>query len=236
MLSHLFDDKRLTCVLLMVWLCIVLVVFSHLGITNTHFMSFGPSANTDFMGIGLHTWFRWWCVAIFTFVSTSINDFVGDAIVPWIQNTIQDHKSRYIPYSKFMCWAITQSWSFYCCVMGIFSIYLMMSQIDFLIIRAVADGIVNAYTTHRFLCNKKTNRAKYDQWCERQTVSIDSDDEEHMTNGIKCTTFVETLDDSKDTHEMLPPPQPTLDSVRSAGQGTGERSRLATVSENLGLP
>jgi hypothetical protein len=161
----------------MLWLLIVVVVFTHLGITNTHFMSFGPSIHTDFMGVGLHTWFRWWCVAIFTFVSTSINDFVGDAIVPWIQNTIQDHKARYIPYSKLTCWAITQSWSFYVCVMSIFSIYLMMSQIDFLIIRTVADFIVNAYTTHRFLRNKKTNPYKYTKWNCKQTEEDDSDDE-----------------------------------------------------------
>lgn len=168
-LSRVFDDKRLTCVLLFVWLVIVLGIFSHLGVMQTQFMSFGPSEETFFMGVCLDSWYEWSWVALFTFLSTAINDFVGDAVVPWIQNTVQDHKSRYIPYSKLMCWLITQSWSLYCCVMSIFSIYLLMSQIDFLIIRALADGIVNTYTTYKFLRGKQLNPEKYEQWYHRET-------------------------------------------------------------------
>lgn len=140
-------------------------------------MSFGPSATTEFMGIALHTWPRWSCVAIFTFMSTAINDFVGDAVVPWIQNTIQDHKTRYIPYSKLTCWSITQIWSLYCCIMSIFSIYLLMSQIDFLLIRAFADTLVNSYTTYRFLQYKKHNQHKYNNIYGKQKGKSDSDSE-----------------------------------------------------------
>jgi hypothetical protein len=159
----------------MTWLVIVLSVFSHLGITNTQFMSFGPSSNTYFMGIKLDTWYAWNWVALFTFTSTAVNDFVGDSVVPWIQNTVQDHKTRYIPYSKFMCWLITQCWSFYCCAMSIFSIYLLMSQIDFLIIRAFADGLVNTYTTYKFLRGKQYDPSKYAQWFHGDEVGGDED-------------------------------------------------------------
>lgn len=174
-LGTLFDDKRLTCVILVVWTVIVLSIFSHMGIMHTQFMSFGPSPTTEFMGIALHTWPRWSCVAIFTFMSTAINDFVGDAVVPWIQNTIQDHKTRYIPYSKLTCWSITQIWSLYCCIMSIFSIYLLMSQIDFLLIRAFADTLVNSYTTYRFLQYKKHNQHKYNDIYGKQKDKSDSD-------------------------------------------------------------
>lgn len=166
-LSNIFDDKRLTCALLMTWLVIVMGVFSHLGVMQTQFMSFGPSPETFFMGLCLDSWYRWTWVAIFTFLSTAINDFVGDAVVPWIQNTIQDHKSHYIPYSKFTCWGITQCWSMYCSAMSVFSIYLLMSQIDFLIIRAFADSVVNLYTTYRFLRCKKTDPVKYARWYDQ---------------------------------------------------------------------
>lgn len=175
-LSFIFDDKRVTCILLLTWLTTVICIFSHLGVMQTQFMSFGPSPATYFMGIQLHTWYRWSWVAAFTFTSTAINDFVGDAVVPWIQNTIQDHKSRYIPYSKFTCWGITQCWSTYCSVMSIFSIYLLMSQIDFLLIRALADSVVNMYTTYRFLRGKKANFAKYQQWYNRDVADEESVD------------------------------------------------------------
>jgi hypothetical protein len=164
MLSRVFDDKRLTCVLLAVWLCIVLGVFSHLGVMHTQYMSVGPSPQTFYMGVCIDTWYKWSCVAVFTFLSTAINDFVGDAVVPWIQNTVQDHKSQYLPYSKFTCWLITQCWSTYCSVMGIFSIYLLMSQVDFLFVRAMADSLVNAYTTFKFMRGKRTDVEQYQRW------------------------------------------------------------------------
>lgn len=161
-LSLFFDDKRLTCVLLSCWLAVFLTVFSHLGVMQTQLMSFGPSDNTFFMGVKLDSWYRWSLVAVFSFISTTINDFSGDSVVPWIQNTVQDHKTRYLPYSKWTCWAITQCWSLYVRIMGIFSIYLLMSQVDFLIISALADSLVNSYTTHRFLRGKTFNREKYE--------------------------------------------------------------------------
>eukprot|EP00961_Rhodomonas_salina_P143079 1925637-Rhodomonas_salina.1 len=74
------------------------------------------------------------------------------------------------------CWLITQSWSFHCCVMGVFSIYLLMSQIDFLLIRTVADAIVNSYTTYSFLRNKKTNPEKYAQWYHKDKAESNPDD------------------------------------------------------------
>jgi hypothetical protein len=175
LISRLFDDKRLTCVILVVWLLIVVSVFSHFGILHTQFMSFGPSPQTFYMGIRLDNWSKWWWVASFTFISTAINDFVGDALVPWIQNTVQDHKSIYIPYPKIVCWLITQIWAMYCCVMSIFSIYLLMSQFDFLLIRAVADALVNAYTTSRFLRNKRKNYHKYQEWHTPPDINLEDD-------------------------------------------------------------
>ena len=169
----------------MAWLVLVMGIFSHLGVMQTQFMSFGPSPQTFFMGIRLDSWYRWTWVAIFTFLSTAINDFVGDAVVPWIQNTVQDHKSRYIPYSKFTCWGITQCWSLYCCAMSVFSIYLLMSQIDFLIIRAVADAIVNTYTTYRFLRGKKTNPTKYARWYARESAESDSESGEAVEERVE---------------------------------------------------
>lgn len=161
---RLFEDKRLTSVFLMTWLLIVVVCFADLGVMRSSFISFGPSDHTFFMGIAIDSWRHWWWVAIFTFLSTAINDFVGDSIVPWIQNTVQDHKSRYLPYSKFTCWAITQTYSFYVCTMSVFSIFLLLSQLDFMIIRVVADFFVNMYTTYSFMRNKVVDPQMYDRW------------------------------------------------------------------------
>lgn len=165
MLSHavnaMFEDKRLTTVIVVMWLCTVLVTFWSMGVMESHFVSFGPSDETFFMGICLNTWSKWSLVAVFTFVSTAINDFVGDALVPFITNAIQDHKTLYLPYSKFTCWAITQILSVYGCTMSIFSIHLLLSQLDFMLIRMVADSLVNLYTTYRFMKFKEVDPGRY---------------------------------------------------------------------------
>jgi hypothetical protein len=162
----LFDDKRVITVFLMVWLSIVLVVFKDIGLLETTFMTLGPSETTVFMGVKLNTWYKWGLVATFTFINTSVNDFVSDALSPWILNTITDHKTRFIPYSKLVCLLITQTWSVYCNIMSVFGIFLAMSQIDFVLIRMVADLMVNAYTTTKFMRNKTFCPEQYRRNCE----------------------------------------------------------------------
>jgi hypothetical protein len=193
-----FEDKRLSAGILMVWLSVVLYTFSHLGLFKTHFMSFGPSSETYFMGVVLDTWPKWAHVAIFTFISTAVNDFVGDSLVPFITNTIQDHKNKYLPYSKITCWAITQTLSIYSCSMSIFSIYLLLSQLDFMFIRMFADSLVNMYTMHRFMKNKKVSRSRYTKWNEADTAETDSD-----SGGSDNMTEI-VVDDMKDTKDMKP--------------------------------
>ena len=79
---------------------------------------------------------------------------MSDALSPWILNTITDHKTKYIPYSKTMCLLITQCWAIYCNIMGVFGLFLAMTQIDFVLIRMAADLFVNAYTTTKFMRDK----------------------------------------------------------------------------------
>jgi hypothetical protein len=153
-IDALFDDKRIITLFLIVWLSIVLIVFKDIGLLDTKFMTLGPSENTVFMGVKLDTWYKWGLVASFTFINTSVNDFMSDALSPWILNTITDHKNRFIPYSKIVCLSITQMWSIYCNIMSVFGIFLAMSQIDFVLIRMMADLTVNAYTTTKFIRNK----------------------------------------------------------------------------------
>ena len=188
----LFDDKRVITVVLICWLSLVLVVFKDIGMLDSNFMTFGPSSFTVFMGIKLDTWYKWGLVAGFTFINTSVNDFMSDALSPWILNTITDHKTKYIPYTKVTCLCITQVWSMYCNIMSVFSIFLAMSQIDFVLIRMVADLTVNAYTTTKFMRNKIFCPEKYKKVAEIQETELsekakmlpDMTDARHATHCI----------------------------------------------------
>ena len=168
-MDKIFDDKRLAVAVLMVWLIIVMSLFKDIGLLDTSFMTFGPSVTAKFMGVVLDTWYKWSMVAGFTLVNTSINDFMSDAISPWILNTITDHKSKYIPYPKYICLGIAQLWAIYCNLMSVFGMFLAMTQIDFVVIRMLADLTVNTYTNLKFMRFKEYSAAKYND-IEMQTI------------------------------------------------------------------
>jgi hypothetical protein len=161
-LDTIFDDKRVAISVLMVWLIIVLVSFNTIGLFHSDFMRFGPHPTTKIMTLTIDTWHNWWLVAMASFLSTCVNDFFGDSLSPFFLNTIQDHKTKYLPYSKTTCYIILQLWSTYCCLMSIFSVSLLMSQIDFLLIRLIADLAVNTFTTFKFLKGKEVNLRLYE--------------------------------------------------------------------------
>ena len=98
--NKMFEDKRATMVLLVAWMVSACVIFWSLGAFHVHYMSFGPSAESTFMGMTIDNWGKWSALAIFSFLNTAINEFLGSALIPWFTNTIQDHKTKYLPYSK----------------------------------------------------------------------------------------------------------------------------------------
>ena len=160
-IDRIFDDKRIAVFVLLSWLLLVLGVFKTMGLFDTRFMTFGPSPDTLFMGVALDSWDRWWLVAVFTFLNSSVNDFMSDALSTWILNTITDHKNQYLPYSKAQCLAIAQAWGFYVNIMSIIGLFLVLTQVDFVVIRVCADLFVNTYTNLKFMKHKRTCLHKY---------------------------------------------------------------------------
>ena len=64
---------------------------------------------------------------------------------------IQDHKTRSIEYSHATCLWIVQIHCMYVHVMGVFALFLFFSQVDFAIIRLLADWLVTGYSTVWFI-------------------------------------------------------------------------------------
>jgi hypothetical protein len=200
-LDIIFDDKRISISVLIAWLVVVLFAFKSIGLFTTDFMRFGPSATTKIMTLTINSWHEWWMVAIASFLSTCMNDFFSDSLSPFFINTIQDHKTRYLPYSKTTCYVILQLWSTYCCLMSIFSIGLLMSQIDFLLIRLLADLIVNTFTTFKFLKNKEHNRRLY---YADQNFGSTTSQEDQLSNSEAMQKAAEELTDVLSDQEDKP--------------------------------
>jgi len=170
MISRFFEDKRLTSLVMVIWLAISILIYtSCTTIENNEFLNTGPSNSTKIMGVVIDSWGKWYTVSVLAFVKTGMNEFIGDSIGPWIINTIQDAKTKTLPYNKNVCILIVETYTVYAHIMSIFGLALMLSQIDFLIVRVVADLIVTAYSLNRFMINK-TVEAKYkelDEVCEK---------------------------------------------------------------------
>jgi len=63
----------------------------------------------------------------------------------------KDHKTKSIEYSHATCLWIVQIHCVYVHVMGIFALFLFFSQVDFAIIRLLADLLVTGYSTVWFI-------------------------------------------------------------------------------------
>ena len=174
MCERLFNDKRVITMFILAWsLACAFTFFCIMYTDNSPFLNFGPSERTELFGVKLDSWPVWWAVAIYTFISTGIGGYASDSIIPWITNTIQDHKTIWIPYSKFTCMMIIQVFTFYGVTQSIIGLFVALTQVDFMFIRLAADLIVNFFTTEWFLRNKTVNRIEYYAW-ERQQKTRES--------------------------------------------------------------
>jgi len=104
--------------------------------------------------------------------------------VPFITNCIQDHKSEFIPYNKFTCLLIIQVFTVYAVIMSVIGLFVALSQVDFMLIRLLADLVVNHFTTYFFLRGKSVNRMKYDQHNKRPEHGDDSGDELELLDDV----------------------------------------------------
>jgi hypothetical protein len=121
----------------------------------------------------------------------------SDALCPFFSNVIEDHKTQYIPYSKFTCLLMVQCFTIYGVIMSVIGMFVALTQVDFMIIRIIADLVVNSHTTYYFLRNKEVDVEQYDTWksanntkCNgsalKKIVEHDSEEEEGSRHGL-CT-------------------------------------------------
>ena len=193
---RLFDDKRLLILALFVWTLLSSTVFTWIMVQDSsNFLLFGPNKVNKLLGVPLDSWFKWWVTAIYTFISTAIAAFAGDSLLPFINNTIQDHKTEFIPYSKFTCLLIIQIFTVYAVIMSVIGMFVALTQVDFMLIRIAADIMVNHYTTFWFLRGKKVDFDKYEQWKRGQETSkTQKHDVEFYTEDIEMSKHKNQLD------------------------------------------
>ena len=92
---------------------------------------------------------------------------------------------------------MVQCFTIYGVIMSVIGMFVALTQVDFMIIRIIADLVVNSHTTYYFLRNKEVDVEQYDTWksanntkCNgsalKKIVEHDSEEEEGSRHGL-CT-------------------------------------------------
>jgi hypothetical protein len=181
-LNRVFDDQRLMVSATWMWLIAVLVIFSQMGLFHSEFVRFGPSPTTTYVGITLDTWSKWAAVAVFSAISSFMNDMANESLEPFFLCVIRDVKSRYIPFSKLTCVLLTQAWTIYASIMSLFALYTFFSQVDFVLIKLLVGLLVNMYSTMRYLRNKSHQPQKFAQYFQQHDVEPDAETQDCSTS------------------------------------------------------
>jgi hypothetical protein len=152
--GRLFDNKYFICNLLLIWLFIVIVLFFWLGTKSIPFFTFGPSKHTQIIGLKIDTWGKWTGVVLLTATNTIFTEYVFDFLQPWIMTTVIDPKTINLPLPKQDMLYISVVCSVYRTIIQVVMMYIMLSQVDFLIVRVAADTLVTVVTTQHILQEK----------------------------------------------------------------------------------
>ena len=152
--SILFNDKRVTATILMVWLVAIIIIFSSLGVWRSTFFRFGPSPSLHFMTIAIDTAEEWTMLALYCFVDTLIKTFGHDSIVPWLIHTLSDPKCKTLPYRKSVCLIVMEVYYAYVHVSGMFKFFLSLTQFDFVLINMCADLAMKIFSYNSYMEHK----------------------------------------------------------------------------------
>lgn len=152
--AFLFDDKRATSMVLVMWLTLVFSVFLSLGVLNSPFFSFGPSPSLRFMNVTIDTWGEWGLLSAYCCLDTLVKSFGHDAVVPWLTTTVVDPKNRTLPYSKSVCLVIVETYYCYIHLSYIFKFFLSFTQFDFVLFTALSDMAMKVYSYSAYMRDK----------------------------------------------------------------------------------
>jgi hypothetical protein len=155
MLARLFEEKRLVACLFVLWGIFVLMTFAYTGVLNSTFVRFGPSSQLKFLDYKIDTWSKWFCVVAFSSADSAIWQFAFEAIHPWEINTILDPKCKTLPYSKTTCLLILESYYLHGVVLGPFSFWISLTQLDFVLVKGISTMIMRTYSHYQYIKDKE---------------------------------------------------------------------------------
>ena len=197
-LRRFFVDLRLIACLMGIWLFLVMLIMTEIGIfNNPSFVAFGPRSTLTFMHVSVDTSYKYSMLVLMIVLHTVVSDFIADSLSPHVINTLQDLRCRYIPHRPIVYYVITSLWAVYCAVSQLFYIFLALGQLDLLLVRLASDIAANAITTSLYLENKEFDPQRFDDEQQQQQ-------QQHPNAPAPPkNTDISDLDDEDDDDEVV---------------------------------
>jgi len=155
MLAYVFHDKRWIAALFFAWSVFVLTMFAYMGIMSSSFVHFGPSAHIKFLNFHIDTWVKWTIVALFTLLDSFMLELAHEAIQPWAINSVLDPKTKTLPYGKAVCICIMESYYLHGIMVGPFTFWIHLTQLDFVLIKGLVVTLTRAYSHYQYIKDKE---------------------------------------------------------------------------------
>jgi hypothetical protein len=155
-MQNAFVDMRYIVVVMVAWLICICTVLCELGLLeNSRFVAFGPRASLQFMHMNIDTGYKYGMLVLLIILHTFITECIGDSLGPHVLNVLQDPRTRQLPHPPKLYYAITTVWTMYCAVSQLIVIFLVLAQLDLLLVRLISELLATAMTTTLYLHGKQ---------------------------------------------------------------------------------
>ena len=135
------------------YITIISIIMLSMGVySNSNFFSWGPPIN--FFGMKIVSQKTFYCFHIMIFFHQLINNWVNSVVYPWIINTIQDPKSKTIPYNTFVSLMLINSFDLYSELDVMLIIMGFTTQISFIFTVTIANIITSTAINYRYIKDK----------------------------------------------------------------------------------
>ena len=151
-----FVDMRYVVAVMLVWLICITTILCELGLlSNSSFVAFGPRPELRFIHMAIDTPYKYGMLVLLILAHTFITEVIGDSLGPHVLNVLQDPRIVELPHSHKLYYVLTTLWCMYCSVSQLIVIFLVLAQLDLLLVRLGSELLATAFTTALYLNGKR---------------------------------------------------------------------------------
>ncbi|KAJ4461134.1 hypothetical protein PAPYR_2592 [Paratrimastix pyriformis] len=157
--GELLMDVRVAISVSTIWVLGSFCFFSAIGFLKSHFFHFGPSDVCQFAGIPIDTWPKWVGLLFYCFIWQAVCAYANATIYPWMLSHVQNTTVFTLPFPKWACQLVVNGYWLFGWLSGLLSVFLVLTQFDFMLIHLAAQLVVSTITTANYMHPKRYKKS-----------------------------------------------------------------------------